>query len=328
MNIERRALYTSLRLNWLQDPTVPVEDWQVEDYREMPYSVLFERLRLIGVNLDRVSFLAYAEEYDTPEEFCDELLQGKHFDGANQDKIYLVVFEIWRRLLTDKPCLSIFCDELDYQISIYDAGEFDNSEQLQDVIANLQIILEENADQGADPNAVFEFVASGCAHDVENFLLDYIAEQIDNSNFGYATELLDGYADYFSDYKWFNLQRIRLLAQNDPRNANRMIQQLLEDSHEDEDQLDFYLEVLHFLATEGDSSLFREVFAKTLPFLKSEEDFQDLLELCVEYHQNRDNNGKVAALQNLQADRLQKSAATYLNPDDAAISTLFKLMSV
>lgn len=328
MNIERRALYTSLRLNWLKDPTVSVEDWQVEDYREMPYSVLFERLRQNNFNLDRVIFLAYAEEFDSPEEFCDELLKEHRMDSRIQDQVYLVVFELWRRLLPEKPCLSVFCDELDYQISVYDDAEINNSEQLQDVIANLQIILEENADQGGEPHAVFEYVSSGCAHDIESFLLDYIADQIDNSNFAYASDLLEGFSDYFTEYKWFELQRIRLLAQNDPRNANRMIQQLLDDSCEDEDRLDFYLEVLHFFATEGDSSLFRDIYSKTIPLLNSEEDLNDLIELCVEYHQNRDNNGKVVALQNLKAERHHINASTQLNHNDAGLTTLNKLMSL
>lgn len=328
MDIERRALYTSLRLNWLKDPTIAVSDWQVEDYREMPYSVLFERLKNNGINLDRVSFLAIADLQDTPEDLTDEVLSERHYDSELYDQVYLAVFELWRRLIPEKPCLSIFCDELDHQISIYDEGEIDNSEQLQDIIANLQVILEENSDQGADPQNVLDYIATGCAHDIESFLLDYIADQIDNSNFSYASDLIEGFSDYINHQKWFDLQRARLIAQNDPRGANRLVQQLLEDSLDCEDSLDFYLEVLHFFATEGDSSLFRTVFVKTLPMLKSEEDLQDLLDLCLEYHQNRDNNGKVVAVQTIQAERRNKPATLPLDPQDSALSTLRQLMSV
>lgn len=327
MEHERRALYTSLRLNWLRDPTVPVEDWQVEDYREMPFSVLFERLKTHQIPLDRISFLAYAEQHDSPEELCDEILSERRVDSKTHDQIYLIIFELWRRLVSDKPCLSIFCDELDHQIYIYDEGDIDNSEQIQDIIANLQIILEENADQGADPLTVFEYVSAGCAHDIESFLLDYIADLIDNDNFSYAAELVEGFSEYITEQKWFQLQKIRLIAHNEPRTTTRLIAQLLDEHQEDEDKLDFSLEVLHFLATEGDATLFKDVLVRVLPLLESEEDFQDLLDICLEFHQNRDNDGKVNALQTLQANRREKDASAPLDPSDNALSRLRQLMT-
>lgn len=327
MEHERRALYTSLRLNWLRDPTIPVDDWQVEDYREMPFSVLFERLKTHGIHLDRISFLAYANQHSSPEELCDELLNQRKVESKVYDQIYLIVFELWRRFVNDKPCLSIFCDEIDHQIYIYDEGDIDNSEQIQDIIANLQVILEENADQGVDPISVFEYVSAGCAHDIESFLLDYIADLIDNANFSYAAELIEGFSEYIQDHKWFNLQRIRLIAQNEPRTANRLIVQLLEDHQEDEDKLDFVLEILHFLATEGDGSLFKDMLVKVFPLLESEEDFQDLIDICLEFHQNRDNDGKVNALQTMQAKRREKNVDAPLDPSDNALSRLRQLMT-
>lgn len=328
MDIEwRRTLYTSLRLNWLEDPTIPVEDWQVEDYREMPFSVLFERLRTKNIAIDRVSFLAFGEQHDSPEGFCDELLEDKHIDTKTYDQIYLIVFELWRRLITDKPCLSIFCDELDYQFSLYDSGNVDNTEQMQDILGKFQVILEENTDQGAEPQAVFEYVATGCAHDVESFLLDYIADQIDNENFAYASDLLEGFEEYVSDSKWFELQRARITILNDPRGATRRIIQLIEDSEEDEDVLDFYLEVLHFLSLEGDHSLFKSTFERTIPLIKTEEDFRDLLDICMQFHQTRENITKVTALQNLQAGRRSITQNAPVKPADSGVMTLRTLMT-
>lgn len=327
MNIERRALYTSLRLSWLRDPTLEVQDWQVEDYREMPFSILFERLRENHLHLDRVSFLAYAEQVETPEELSDELTADLHLDPQTSDKVYLVVFELWRRLLTDKPCLSIFCDELDHQISIYDEGEIDNGEAIQDILANLQIILEENTDQGAEPLSVFDFVSTGCAHDVETFILDYIADQIDSSNLNYASELIDGFAEYIPNQKWFNLLRARLIAQHDPRTGQRLITKLLEDDDEaDEDQLDFYLEILHFVASEGDTALFKAVYEKAVPLLEHEEDFQDLLEGCLEFQYTRDNQDKAKAVKALLDPRKKRDPEASIKQDDEAVKALSRLV--
>ena len=53
MELERRALYNSLRMNWLIDPTIQADAWQVEDYRLMSYKAIFDRLKEKGVHLDR-----------------------------------------------------------------------------------------------------------------------------------------------------------------------------------------------------------------------------------------------------------------------------------
>ena len=45
MHIDRKALYNLLRLNWLRDPSLDVEPWQVEDYRHLELETLYERLQ-------------------------------------------------------------------------------------------------------------------------------------------------------------------------------------------------------------------------------------------------------------------------------------------
>src|SRR5438128_2674617 len=117
MQIERRALYNSLRLNWLQDPAISVEPWQVEDYRSFSIEKIFEQLKQKNIHLNKASFVALAENADTPEDLTDDLLADSDLDAAAQDYIYLHIFELWRTLIPEKTCLSIFCDELDHQIS-------------------------------------------------------------------------------------------------------------------------------------------------------------------------------------------------------------------
>ena len=80
MELERRALYNALRLNWLRDPNLAAEPWQVEDYRNMSLEAIFERLKLQDIELDRTSFLKAAEEFDTPEELTRERLENSRYD--------------------------------------------------------------------------------------------------------------------------------------------------------------------------------------------------------------------------------------------------------
>ncbi|MFQ5729798.1 MAG: hypothetical protein ACE5GN_05515, partial [Waddliaceae bacterium] len=169
-------------MNWLNDPNISSEPWQVEDYRNLPTQTLFQNLNERGIALDNARFINFTEMVDSPEDFTEILLEDTSFDLMEQDRIFLHIFELWRRLVPEKLCLSIFCDELDHQIYLYDSGDPSSAESIQDAIANLQMILDENFDQGMKPSRIFESVSAGCANDLESFLYDFTTEQINNDN--------------------------------------------------------------------------------------------------------------------------------------------------
>lgn len=325
MDIERRALFTSLRINWLEDRTVKVQPWQVEDYRALSLEDIFARLRKKDINLDRVSLAALAENADSPEELCDCLLSDSDFDASNQDQIYLLVFELWRRLINEKPCLSIFCDELDYQIFACDHGKMTRVEDIQDAIANLEVILDENTDEGADPVKVFEMVSHCCANDLETFLYDYIAEQIDNHNYPYAADLLDGFGHYVKDVTWFDFLRARLLSHADPESSDNIIRQIGQDIKKQRD-LDLSLEVLAFLAKGGDPDLFRTLARQTVSFLETEEDFQELLSICADYYHFLDQDQEEQLIQQILKDRPQDALESQIQPKDVKVKEFLKII--
>ena len=274
MNIERRALFNSLRINWLANPSLKVLPWQVEDYRVLPLEEIFARLRKKDIDLDRVSFAALADEVDSPEQLCESLWAESDLETSEKDQVYLLIFELWRRVVNEKPCLSIFCDELDYQIFAYDHGKLAHAENIQDAIANLEVILDENVDAGIDPIEVFEMVSNCCANDLETFLYDYISEQIDDThNYPYAADLLDSFGHYMKGAAWFDFLRARLLSQTDPESSDKLLRQIIQDIKKQQD-LDLGLEVVSFLAKGGDPELFRLLARQTVPMLETEEDFQ------------------------------------------------------
>src|SRR5689334_10234204 len=153
MKFQDKALYNLLRMNWLEDPRLEVKPWQVEDYRKFTTEELFAKLQALGLNLSQKNFSAYAEDCDSPEDLA-ECLWIRDEDMEGYDKSYLLIFELWRRLFTDKQSLSIFCDELDYRI------EKQNAEKIQESLTELEDILDENADQGENPQKVFKMVSS------------------------------------------------------------------------------------------------------------------------------------------------------------------------
>jgi hypothetical protein len=308
MDITHRALYNSLRMNWVLNPTLEVEAWQIEDYRSMPLDEIFEKLEDKKISLSKSSFLAYADAVDTPEELTDLLTSDSLLDTPIHDQNYLLLFELWRRFLPEKPGLSLFCDELDHQIHLYDRGQVSNAESIQDVLANLEMILDQNTDQGTDPIETLKYLNSGCANDIESFLYDFISEQIDNENYSYASELLEEFSHYISDAKWFEFLRIRILAVEDIEEANILIGRLIKVISTQPD-LAFNLELLSFLVGIGEKAIFHDLVKKTINLLKTEEDFQNTLSICADFYHRLDLDSKEELLQGILNKRKQ------LDPD-------------
>lgn len=325
MQVERRALYNSLRMNWLQDNTLKVKPWQVEDYRSFSNEQLFDRLRKKGLPIDKPTFLGFAEQAGSPEELTDDFLADQQLDAESHDQIYLVLFELWRRFLAERLCLSVFCDELDHQIFHYDKGEHQQIEAIPDVLAQLGVILDENADEGVDPIHVFETVCSGCANDVETFLYDFIADQIDTHNESYAAELLEEFGDYIQDVKWFKFLRAKLLSTSDPEASNEILRKLVSESTKNPD-LEFNFEILASLGRNGDEDILTRLIKVTIPLLKFEEDFQDLLSLTADFYHLLDKEQEEQAILAILNKRAQTPFESTLNPKDPQLNQFLQIV--
>lgn len=280
--IERRALYNLLRMNWLSEPTLVVDTWQVEDYRLLPIAVLFNRLKEFNICLDQISFTGYAYECDSPEDLTDHLVGDRDFSLPQEDQVYLIVFELWRRLVSEKPSFSIVCNELDYQINLYDEHQLNDPLALQNALTKFAQMLDENADEGIPSKDVLNLISNYCANDIETFLYDFISEQIEVGNEAYVRELLDEFRSHFKGDKWFKLIEIRLSDPVNHKFSQRVIEEIVEENLNGED-LGFNLEFLAILSEKRFSPFFFLVLRQTLPLVKREEDFQDLLSLVIEF---------------------------------------------
>lgn len=314
MDIQRKALFNHIRMNWLADPSLDVAAWQVEDYRQLTNTELFKRLEKEGIKLHLPTLTSYAEDCETPEELTEKLLEERDLESDAEDRIYLLLFEAWRRFLPERTCLSLFCDELDFLINLYDSDELIHPDQLEDALSNLQALLDENTDLGNEPHEVFQTVSSACAHDLENFIYDYIFDQIDDDNDSYASELLDGFHNYVQDVKWFDLLQIRILFKhNPPQEGNTLLEQLIRHTAEDKD-LEFRLEMLSLMIQGGERKDLIELVKKTIPLVNHEADLKELISICSEYYQRLDYDWEENALQELAKNHQDR-------PDDASVNS-------
>jgi hypothetical protein len=280
--IEKRALYNLLRMNWLHEPMLLVQPWQVEDYRQVPLTTLFNRLETFNIHLDRLSFITYADACGSPEDLTDHLIGDRPLQAADEDKIYLIVFELWRRLIPQKPSLSILCHELDYQIHLYDQQQMTDPLPLQEAIKGFIKILDENVDKGILPQETWKLILPYCANDVETFLYDFISEQIDEGLSSDSHELLNELDPYLGNNKWFQLLRLKLFKYARHKTAQKMTEQLMEE-HLHEKDLDFDLEFLSILAEQGDQIHFPSLMKHLLPLITKEEDLHDLVAIVIDY---------------------------------------------
>jgi hypothetical protein len=279
MQLEKKALYNLLRLNWRVDPSLEVEAWQVANLRDASMEKIFEELGELGIAMDEATFGAYADECDTPEELAD-LLTEEETDIRREDHIYLLLFELWRRLAPEKQSLSIFCDELDHLIDRYDREE--EVPELEDALVYLQDILADNVDEGVDVKEVAARLGTFLASDLEDFLHDYISEQIDEGHMDYASDLLEEFAPFMTDERWADLLQMRIWSATEPGQAHQALENLLS-YLKDEPDLDLLLEIAHHAIHVGDDTLFKHLIEVTVPLLEVESDLVALLERCATY---------------------------------------------
>jgi len=325
MAYKGRALYNLLQMNLKRNPQLEVEDWQVEDYQELSTSELFSRLETHQIFLDEDHFALYVEESDSPEDLTDVLYLETDF--VKHEQIFLCLFELWRRHCPHKQSLSLFCDELDHLIEEYEDGDNEHEEELQAGILSLQKILDDNVDEGGDAEDGFEMLSRYSCHDIEVFIYEYIAHQLDIENELYASELLEGFYPYMQNKRWFDFLRTRVVSATDLEEGNVMIARLLESLRED---LDIHLlfETLHFLIYLGENELFVSFFNFALESLETEDDLRELMGVLRDYFDCSDRDKEQQIIQDLIDERKNKDPAAPVDPDDASLQTLKEMITL
>ena len=324
MELKGKALFNLLRINWLEERSSDVKLWQVEDLQGVGIEELFSRLKALGFILTEESFYLYAENCANPEELVD-CIWIEEGDLEGKDRAYLVLFELWRRLLADKFCLAIFCDELDQLIEVYDSQGLEDEEPLQKVLGILEDLLDDAYDKERDAKKVFRDISSYCAHDLERFIFDYISDQIIENNATYASELVDAFYPYATDRRRFDLLRARLFYLSDLEESNIIYGRILEELSETPD-LELVLLVAESLIHHGDVHLFMQAVKQALPLLKTEEEFQNLLAMIAEYYRCLDRDDKEKAVVSMLDARSSRPLEKSIDPSDKALALLSDLV--
>jgi hypothetical protein len=318
MLLQRKALYNLIQLNLtrIESGELKVSDlqkWQIANYREATTEELFQQLHELDIPLDTGNFEAFGKSFEAPEEIVETL--AKERPPLEKDRIFLILFELWRRFFPEKRTISIFCDELDHQMMAYD---LEKPSEVADALIYLQQLLEEHVDQGLEPKKAFQLIQMYCANDLESFLFDYILHEIDANNQSYASELLDGFKRFAKDPIWFDYLAARTDILADPEEGYEHLEKVIQQVEADT-SLDLVEEMLFFLANSGNHSLFYALAKKTIPLLRVEEDFREFLEACYAHYDYLELKQPALAIARLFHSRASIALETPLLQADPAL---------
>lgn len=298
----------------------------IEDLRESLEEDLFQRLEELNTPLEKTEFFQLASVVEDPESAAHLLIDTAKVPPVFES-LYLVIFELWRRLLPERQTLSIFCDELDRQIFLYQQGSMRSDEKLQKSLGKFEKILQENADLQTDKKKVRASIDEYMAHDIEEFLYEYISDQIASDLFVYAEDLLDGFYDYMYDHMWFDFLYIKILHFRDPSEAKGILRSLLKDLSIEPD-LDLQIELLHFMLESSDRRSFLYLVEKTALLLKVEEDFIDLMAIVSEYYRRLDQEDLQEKIEILIENRQDRSEKEVFHHKDADFQEFVHIMDL
>lgn len=292
MKLKGRGLYNLLRLNAKIDKKLSVKAWQIADYRSYSLNDLLNGLKKLGIVLDEKSFMLYADQVFSPEELID-LLWDREEDILGYEKAYLFLFELWRRLRTGPPPISVFCDELDHLIERYDHKQLDDINALLNHLTKLEGILDDFVDVGGEIATALPSISAYCAHDVEKFLYDFILDLLLSKEDLTASELVDGFYEYVEDKRWFDLLRAELMYPADPEEARLMLRRLREGLKEESDK-ELLFDLLPIANRFQDTALFVSVFLQLFCEITFEEELHELLMLLSHLlkYEDRDEEAK------------------------------------
>ena len=319
MTYQGRALYNLLQMNLKQNPAMEVEQWQVENYRDLSQEELFQRLENMEIFLSEENFLLYVEECDSPEDLADCLYLEENYEKHEQ--VYLSVFELWRRLAPHKQSLSLFVDEFDHLIEQYEEGKLEIEDELQAALSSFQMILDDNVDEGGDAKDGYHFFSAFSCHDLEIFIYEYTSHLIDAENNTLASELLEGFYPYIDNERWFDLIRVRLVTAADPEEGKIMVERLLTLLKE-EPELYLLFETLHYLIHVEETEQFQTAYSQALDGVETREDLRELLLLTTEYFNAIEKEKEEALVTELLEGQEGKDFKEVIGSDDEALQVL------
>lgn len=276
-----RAYYNLLWLERLRGNTIPAHKWEFLDYRELDFATLFSMLHEFNIFFDADTFESLSEDADSPEEFIERV---EIEDKDDKRKIYLIVFELWRRLIEDKESVSIFCDELDRIVAAYETEKDD--EQLLYILYKVLEILERNTQLDEPPEAIFQKLSLYIAHDLENVIYTYIDSKLNSESEDSCIDLIDDFMPYVKEKRALKFLKLKSVP-NAFHEEKEKLTIYIVSSLQEKVNVPLSISILFYLIEINNIELFSELFSFLIHYISEEKPLVSLLDVLVAYHRKR-----------------------------------------
>lgn len=281
-SLSRKALLNALHAQAIEYPQ-GVPAFICEDYRKWSSSQLFETLKKRGWVLDRLSFVAYADSCESVEELLDLLCAEEEMDSDEEDALFLVLFELWRRFAGRSQSPQIICDELDYQIQAYDEDQ-QVDDKIEAALSHLAQFIQHETHSQKEAKELFGLLNGMCAQDLEIFLFDFISDQAQAGAFQYAKELHGRFNAWVSKTFWWDFLSVHWSSNEE---ASELFTRLLRNLNRQNDR-ELNFEILHYLSEHNIPGFFEPFLQLALrdPLENEEkEELSHLVQAYIAYHE-------------------------------------------
>ncbi len=220
------------------DPSLAtISEWKKKNWREVPLEALFRELSELGVEFDKAHFLVWADESDSPEDLLilitpDEVEEG---DTEYLDRLYLIIFELWRRLIPERRPLSIIGDDIDHALIAYESlwheedemAQISIREQLIRLFLEYTRLLQATCDQYQEneevddildlqryttpAHAIFAMTQPFFVHDISRSLFDFILEELSHDTYPDLMPLVEGIMPFILPSTWSMCMKAHIL---------------------------------------------------------------------------------------------------------------------
>lgn len=222
MQFHGRGFYNTLMFSSSQAQ----EKWQIENYQTLSLETLLSRLKEKGLLLDPDLLKEYMRNADSPEDLTDILSEND--EGTKEyESLYLIIFELWRRLAPEKESLSIFCDRLDHLIHDYDEGKPVADELVKALNETLKI-FENHMASGLSQKQTYELFSSYLAQDLETFIYDFLCDLIEAGESTLAFELVFGFYEFLHDKPALDMLKSVINLFEDPEETQSLFFHVME----------------------------------------------------------------------------------------------------
>lgn len=240
-----KALYNNILLYGAHEARVSKsserDDWKSCNWRARRIEDLFEELDRLGVHFDRRQFLSWASESDSPEDLLSLIMPDEYetLSSDTVDHVYLIIFELWRRLIPERRPLSIVADDIDHAIVEYDKREDDDIGPVQvltkllfEYIRILQSAQDQLDEQDSEErkallmkgyttqaHALFGMTEPYFVHEIGRFIFDFVIEELTYETLYDFSPIVEGIHPFLVPVLWADSMLAHLVWYTDETRA-------------------------------------------------------------------------------------------------------------